>query len=266
MSSGSPIAKRSSVRGSPTASSTKPQSSEMLTTSLSPVRLKSTRVMSTWLRRVFPVRHSQMQESKGSRKTRGTNGRKRSKRFGMFDLDTRSWKTSPVCFLLDTFPRSSPTLPKRGSMSSGLCWEPMTLEPPTAANDSGYWPTPTVAHVQYRNHDEPIGNYLKRVKDYEEGRARGKPGKSLGVAVRLWPTPAAHEGRLGYQRRDTGKKGTQKSLSTEVIDEAGGREQVGGQLNPDWVDWLMGWPIGMSASGRLEMDKFRSWLRAHGES
>ena len=61
---------------------------------------------------------------------------------------------------------------------------------------------------------------------------------------KMWPTPAAHEGRLGYQRRDTGKKGTQKSLTTIVIDSQGGREKTTGQLNPQWVEWLMGYPIG----------------------
>ena len=58
----------------------------------------------------------------------------------------------------------------------------------------------------------------------------------------MWPTPVAHEARLGYQRRDTGKKGSQKSLSTLVIDDAGGRDVVKGQLNPTWVEWLMGYP------------------------
>ena len=60
----------------------------------------------------------------------------------------------------------------------------------------------------------------------------------------FYPTPAAHEGRLGYQRRDTGKKGTQKSLTTVVVDLEGGRNKTTGQLNPTWVDWLMGFPIG----------------------
>tara|TARA_R110000824_G_scaffold7386_5_gene33175 strand:+ start:1973 stop:2752 length:780 start_codon:yes stop_codon:yes gene_type:complete len=50
------------------------------------------------------------------------------------------------------------------------------------------WPTPTAVHVDRGNHDEPIENYQARVTDYEEGRAKGKPGKSLGLAVR-WPTP-----------------------------------------------------------------------------
>ena len=33
----------------------------------------------------------------------------------------------------------------------------------------------------------------------------------------------------------------------------------GGKLNPDWVEWLMGWPIGWTASKPLEMDRFQSW-------
>ena len=55
-------------------------------------------------------------------------------------------------------------------------------------------PTPAVAHV--RNHDEPLEDYLARRADYEEGRASGMPGRSLGVAIRLeqegidlFPTP-----------------------------------------------------------------------------
>src|SRR5690606_26162440 len=33
-----------------------------------------------------------------------------------------------------------------------------------------------------------------------------------------WGTPMAHEARLGYQNRRNGKKGSQKSMTTEVID------------------------------------------------
>ena len=37
----------------------------------------------------------------------------------------------------------------------------------------------------------------------------------------------------------------------------------GGQLNPEWVEWLMGWPIGQTALQPLEMDRWREWLRLH---
>ena len=96
--------------------------------------------------------------------------------------------------------------------------------------ESRLWPTPTTDSATER-----------RTK-YKQG------GTPLTLAVqeeeKLWPTPAAHEGRLGYQRRDTGKRGTQKSLTTKVIDKEGGREKTTGQLNPTWVEWLMGYPSG----------------------
>ena len=58
-------------------------------------------------------------------------------------------------------------------------------------------PTPAVAHL--RNHDEPIENYLERRQDFLDGKTKGMPGASLGVAVRMemMPTPQAMEGYHG---------------------------------------------------------------------
>jgi len=53
-------------------------------------------------------------------------------------------------------------------------------------------PTPTAMHV--RNHDEPLQAYEQRVMDYKQGKTKGKPGASTGVAVRLLPTPTTQEG------------------------------------------------------------------------
>ena len=33
----------------------------------------------------------------------------------------------------------------------------------------------------------------------------------------------------------------------------------GGQLNPDWVEWLMGWPIGWTKTEPIELD-WRNWV------
>ena len=60
-------------------------------------------------------------------------------------------------------------------------------------------PTPAVGHI--RNHDEPVENYLQRRQDFIDGRTKGMPGASLGVAVRmetqpeLLPTPNTMEHR-----------------------------------------------------------------------
>jgi hypothetical protein len=41
----------------------------------------------------------------------------------------------------------------------------------------------------------------------------------------------------------------------EVVRKESGRP---GQLNPDWVEWLMGWPIGWTKTEPIELD-WRDW-------
>ena len=56
-------------------------------------------------------------------------------------------------------------------------------------------PTPAVGHI--RNHDEPIENYLQRRQDFTDGKTKGMPGASLGVAVRMemLPTVTVQDGK-----------------------------------------------------------------------
>jgi DNA (cytosine-5)-methyltransferase 1 len=58
-------------------------------------------------------------------------------------------------------------------------------------------PTPAVGHI--RNHDEPIEDYLGRRQDYLDGKTKGMPGASLGVAVRMemLPTPIVRDYKDG---------------------------------------------------------------------
>lgn len=41
---------------------------------------------------------------------------------------------------------------------------------------------------------------------------------------------------------------------------------VGGPLNPDWAEWLMGWPIGWTDLLAPATDKYRQWCASHGIS
>lgn len=41
---------------------------------------------------------------------------------------------------------------------------------------------------------------------------------------------------------------------------------VGGALNPVWVEWLMGWPLGWTDLKHLATARFRSWLQQHSKS
>ena len=42
------------------------------------------------------------------------------------------------------------------------------------------------------------------------------------------------------------------------------RREVGGQLNPTWCEWFMGFPDGWTELGHLEMRRFHAWLMKHG--
>jgi hypothetical protein len=124
------------------------------------------------------------------------------------------------------------------------------------------WPTPTVhGNNNRKGISKKAGDGLATAvkmwptataRDWRSGKTSEKTmnrnSRPLNEVVvseeKMWPTPMAHEARLGYQDRSRGKKGTQESLTTKVINNLGGRQAVSGQLNPAWVEWLMGFPIG----------------------
>ncbi len=138
---------------------------------------------------------------------------------------------------------------------------------PTLEKDGSFsqWPTPTPIHAIRGNHDEPVDKYQKRVRDYEEGRAKGKPGKSLGVAVN-WPTPTVMEGGKISCSANYGQKGLSNhpSIQGEPTRKKHSKSQDGlhdpshsstlgnsqGLLNPDWVDQMMGFQTGWTDLGR----------------
>jgi hypothetical protein len=41
-------------------------------------------------------------------------------------------------------------------------------------------------------------------------------------------------------------------------------DQIGGQLNPTWVEWLMGWPLGWTDCAASVTARYREWCRSHG--
>lgn len=87
----------------------------------------------------------------------------------------------------------------------------------------------------------------------------------MGAVIQMWPTPKASDAEMGMTARTTGRS-IEKSthLQTQVYlkemfatptagdaqGSSGGnmrtslRNDVSGQLNPDWVEWLMGLPTG----------------------
>jgi DNA (cytosine-5)-methyltransferase 1 len=86
-------------------------------------------------------------------------------------------------------------------------------------------PTPTVGHV--RNHDEPVEDYLERRQDFLDGKTKGMPGASLGVAVRMEMLPTVttqdaknNAGESQFERNTLPLNAEVMLLPTVQVDDA----------------------------------------------
>jgi hypothetical protein len=86
-------------------------------------------------------------------------------------------------------------------------------------------------------------------------KPRGPNSKQQGLAevVKMWGTPKAQDSRHALRDRGKGNLGEQVSGLHN-----------GGKLNPTWVEWLMGWPIGWTDLKPLAMDKCHCVQQQHG--
>lgn len=165
------------------------------------------------------------------------------------------------------------------------------------ATAARYWPTPRAEERnQHNSQDDYValsnavrGGTATRPKwptphgMSPDGRSNGPSGNELGNAVNSYPTPsasmmtAADQEQARYAGNDPNRPTyEQAKYPTPHANAAtgpgtqgrdGGRNlqtTVNGSLNPSWVEWLMGWPIGWTALEPLATDRFRSWLRSHG--
>jgi len=96
------------------------------------------------------------------------------------------------------------------------------------------WPTPRTGKTT----DENEATWTKRQR---AGKVSTPP---LTLAVKMWGTPNAHPRNQSPRQVDHGVQ-----LAN----------QVGGQLNPDWVEWLMGWPIGWTSLEPLTKLLWLDW-------
>jgi len=89
--------------------------------------------------------------------------------------------------------------------------------------------------------------------------------KALKKRMENWPTPVCQDSRHATTRHLNPKSSHWKSKLGEVVMSLE-QPNIGGRLNPTWVEWLMGWPLGWTDLKPLEMDKSHSVQQQHGES
>jgi hypothetical protein len=163
--------------------------------------------------------------------------------FVKYDHDSSLWRTHQYSLLGDLEPFLE-TWPQWGLMRNGECWEQQTLEQTIRGTEFGLsvnipppptWPTPT-AHMSKETNAPSEHN-------------RNTPTLT---AQANWATPTV----CGNYNRKGASKTSGDGLAT----------QVGGKLNPEWVEWLMGWPLGWTDLKPLVTDKSHCVQQQHGEN
>jgi len=217
----------------------------------------------TWYREGFPARTSQPQAAaQGSTASAPDCGEKWRESSVRFDAQASCWKTHR-CLWDEALPWSSVTLPAWGMTRDGVVFQQPTAGRPISATASGLWPTPTV----HGNHNQPGSSknagwgLSSAVKQWTSPshKPTGSRARS-SLTAHTWPTPVASMAKGSSPNALTRKSGA--SRTRDRLDHAVMASDHG-PLNPEWVEWLMGWPIGWTDLKPLEMARFREWQQQH---
>ena len=181
---------------------------------------------------VIPVSPSAQQGFAEAQTTPDISGPIYGDTLNQLDLFDASLKTSRAISASDS-EKSSKTwkalvTQRRGEYSARLKSARRTSE-----KGSISWPTPTT---------QDSDKATKKMRSYHQN--------SLTAAAHTtWPTPSARDYKGGYQ----GGRIRNGKISRDTLDVAvqhsDNQRQSAGQLNPTWVEWLMGLPLGWTDLG-----------------
>lgn len=170
-----------------------------------------------------------------------------------YDPDSRSWKTAQHSLIEDS-DESSVIWPRSGMTVDGQCYLLPTLGRRTVASASGLSPdgvtafhTPNTTGLDGGSNSRAALKarrlWQTPVSDDSVNRAQGKfnsRGEPKLSAQVLWPTPHG----FSPDGRSNGPSGNELGRAVNQSLVRPMSEQIGGSLNPDWVEVLMGWPKG----------------------
>ena len=226
--------------------------------------------LSTWFVGVSLVRTYQSPETVPDWTAKGQGyGQKWLGSLGKYSPDTHSLKTAQLSLLEDSA-GCCVTLPRWGLMLDGELFPQPMLEPFTAESESGYWPTP---QTRFGANDGDLAQLAKKKAtywptptvcgNYNRKGASATSGDGLATAVKMWPTATATAYNGWSPNHNRANTDDRLDYSVERESFQLGQQTPPMRLNPDWVEWLMGWPIGQTALKPLGMGKLAEWRRQH---
>lgn len=120
------------------------------------------------------------------------------------------------------------------------------------------WPTPRASDHKGATSSDAAGKAMQR------GHSPNLPEQIAAVEGRKWPTATASAFKGWSPNHNRANTDDRLDYTVEREAFSPGQQTPPMRLNPDWVEWLMGWPIGHTALKPLATDKYREWQRQHG--
>lgn len=82
-----------------------------------------------------------------------------------------------------------------------------------------------------------------------------------------WQTPTVEDSkRNGSVKAWEEYIATKRTTCCRLRNQAASADGRDGRMNPDWIEWLMGWPQGWTDLKPLEMGRFQEWQQLHSAS
>ena len=212
----------------------------------------------------FPAKTSpRLEKAQESKESGQECGSRWPESFAKWDQDSSSWKTPP-CLLAEDSTEFSGTWPRWGMMRAGECSVQLMPGLRTSATGFGFWRSPTAREpgVSWERLETRTGETVGSMcRHYDKHTGRmAQIGLTQQVKARMWPTPTAHNAK----EQDCPAEAT-RHTPTLCHQARGGDKTQPRHLNPTWVEWLMGWPLGWTGLRPLVTDKFQSWQHLHGK-
>lgn len=163
-----------------------------------------------------------------------------------YDLDSCAWRTAH-CSSSEVLPWSSVILPKWGMMRNGACWEHAMWALPIKESASGFWPTPQASETHASTPNCKMQWMLTQAA--KSGCKTRKEYNKHKLA-----TPKSRDWKGQSQR------GIHAPGDALPNTDRGDGKPIGGQLNPDWDELVMGWPCGWTSLVSIDPQEMKKWI------
>jgi len=210
-----------------------------------------------------------------------TNGLQPSKPYASLNQNMSSWKMSSDSLAATAISdKSSVTWPRRGMMLDGTVYPVSMPEQVTSEDEYGSldassgdeFTTPVICSNVSAAEKRGVPNVIATTTNATASEAdkttstnTEKYPVSFKRGLRIWPTPTVNDSKNTAGKEQFNRNSLPLNAAV-CVDDSGEiiPANLGKLMNPNFCEWLMGWPEDWTGLQPLATDKYQQWWRLHG--